>query len=83
MWMTQRTFQEVPFLYPFKRPTQILSRIAYQSIQQMQEALRHAEDIYINTSLYADEVDSQKVIELKLDHKPEDDIWYTAAELCW
>lgn len=39
----------------------------------MQEALRHAEDIYINTSLYADEVDGQKVIELKLDHKPEDD----------
>lgn len=34
-------------------------------MQQMQEALRHAEDIYINTSLYADEVDGQKVIELK------------------
>ncbi len=47
---------------------------AYGTIQKLQDALYCAEEIYIDTSLYAvDQKEKQKVVELKLDHASVDE----------
>ena len=42
---------------------------AHHSVQQLQNALYRAETIFIDTSLYAEEIHGQKVIQLKADHE--------------